>query len=50
VTTRYPSITIRISEETEDLLDTLATLQGVSRSRIVKEALHRYLQDQTADR
>jgi predicted transcriptional regulator len=45
---RYPSVTIRISEQTEDLLEHLATLQGVSKSRVIKQALYRYLQEHTA--
>jgi predicted DNA-binding protein len=42
---RYPTITIRISEQTEDLLDLLATLQGVNKSQVVKQALNCYIQD-----
>jgi len=48
MTRQYPTITIRISEETEDLLDLLATMQGVSKSRVVKQALASYLQDHFA--
>jgi predicted transcriptional regulator len=43
--TRYPTITIRISDNTEDMIDFLATMQGISKSQVVKDALACYLKD-----